>query len=59
LHSRKCKFGIGTPWRGQRVTVIETTSDNVVILDRDAVEVLREFILGSVVDKFESPMVAP
>jgi transposase InsO family protein len=46
VHYRKRKIGIGTPWHGQRVTVIETTPDNVVILDRTTGAVLRELILG-------------
>jgi hypothetical protein len=34
VHYRKRKIGIGKPWHGQRVTVIETTPDHVVVLDR-------------------------
>jgi hypothetical protein len=35
-------------WQGQRVTVIETTPDHVVVLDRTTGAVLRELILGPV-----------
>jgi hypothetical protein len=46
VHPRKRKIGIGKPWQGQCVTVIETTPDHVVVLDRTTGAVLRALILG-------------
>jgi transposase InsO family protein len=48
VHYRKRKIGIGMHWKGQRVTVIETKPDHVVVLDRTTGAVLRELILGPV-----------
>jgi transposase InsO family protein len=48
VHYRKRKIGIGKPWQGQRVTVIETKPDHVVVLDRATGAVLRELVLGPV-----------
>jgi hypothetical protein len=39
--------GIGQHWKGQRVAVIETKPDYVVVLDRTTGAVIRELILGS------------
>ena len=57
VHYRKRKIGclsrlgvdrlcIGIQWKGQRVTVIDSKPDNVVVLDRTTGAVLRELILG-------------
>jgi hypothetical protein len=43
---RKRKIGIGIQWKGQRVTVIDSKPDHVVVLDRTTGAVLRELILG-------------
>lgn len=48
VHNRKRKIGIGMHWNGQQVTVIETTPDHVVVLDRTTGAVLRELTLGPV-----------
>ncbi|SOJ57620.1 hypothetical protein MSIMFB_05097 [Mycobacterium simulans] len=48
VHYRKRKIGIGMHWKGQQVTVIETTPEHVVVLDRATGAVLRELILGPV-----------
>jgi transposase InsO family protein len=48
VHYRKRKIGIGMHWKGQQVTVIETTPDHVVVLDRTTGAVLRELTLGPV-----------
>lgn len=37
VNYRKRKIGIGQHWKGQRVTVIETKPDHVVVLDRTTV----------------------
>jgi len=46
VHYRKRKIGIGIQWKGQRVTVIDSKPDHVVVLDRTTGAVLRELILG-------------
>lgn len=46
VNYRKRKIGIGQHWKGQRVTLIETTTDHVVVLDRTTGAVLRELVLG-------------
>lgn len=48
VHYRKRTIGIGMHWKGRRVTVIETTPDQVVVLDRTTGAVLRELTLGPV-----------
>lgn len=48
VNYRKRKIGIAQHWKGQRVTVLETTPDHVVVLDRTTGAVLRELILGPV-----------
>jgi hypothetical protein len=48
VHYRKRKIGIRMHWEGQRVIVIETTPDHIVVLDRTTGAVLRELILGPV-----------
>ena len=45
VHYRKGKIGIGIQWKGQRVTVIDSKPDHVVVLDRTTGAVLRELIL--------------
>ncbi|BBY65495.1 hypothetical protein MHEL_37380 [Mycolicibacterium helvum] len=48
VHYRRRKIGIGKPWTGHRVTVMETKPDHIVVLDRDTGAVLRELDLGPV-----------
>jgi hypothetical protein len=46
VHYRKRKIGVGQAWKGQKVTVIETTPDQVVVLDRATGVVLSELTIG-------------
>ena len=48
VHYRKRTIGIGMHWKGRRVTAVEATPDQVVVLDRATGADLRELTLAPI-----------
>lgn len=47
VNFRRRKIGVGGQWRGQRVKVIETGAEQIMVLDQSTGVVIRELALGA------------